>query len=238
MRAGVLQTDPALSQCRTAHCFALFACILFFCAVHISPVHGKCRIDSSWIILQVAEEMLTFRTDSRNGRLMMVSLTPYEDRGSAMSSFGLARVILQEHVPDAVCIVVHKGGVNALYNNSQAGRGYSTSHGEQIYREAASVPQAAGRAVPQPPHAAHEKLAKQASIAIKKMDDDFGLSRPVIVIGYNVLGRCASIRSSKRCITHIIVGDQKARSKGDLEQLAFSGNGDTREVSRLAFLKA
>lgn len=184
--------------------------------------------------------MHEFNTDKRQGRLMMLCLSPYVNCGDAMTSFGMAELILQEYVPDAICVVVHGGGVNALYNPETGPGGastssdYSTGCGERIFnkegvRRRHGAWQAGAlnlrRQCNQRP-----QVAKQASIAIKEFDERYSLKRPIIVIGYNVIGRCASIRSRKRVITHIISGYQKARNTADLEQMALRGNGLTKEV--------
>lgn len=72
--------------------------------------------------------------------------------------------------------------------------------------------------------------SKQASDAIKKFDRKFGLARPLIVIGYNVIGRCASIRSTNRVITHVIGAYQLGKSKADAEQMLLRSNGKSRQV--------
>lgn len=75
------------------------------------------------------------------------------------------------------------------------------------------------------------RLIRQAGKAIESMDREYGLHRPVVVIGYSCIGRCTSIRSNSRVINHIIAGYQKGRTCGDLKQMLMRGAGSTRAVS-------
>lgn len=193
--------------------------------------------------------MWEFNADSRRGRLMLMCLSPYVNTSEATTLFDHARIILEKYVPDAVCIVAHGGGMNALYNpetrgSASSSRDYSSGRGETIWVEDAQ----AGRRALRRRHRAQvgrrpvrgpiTSKAKQASIAIKQFDERFSLKRPIIVIGYNVIGRSASIRSRGRVITHIIGGYQRARNKADLEQMALRGNGKTRQVCRHLLMPA
>ena len=67
----------------------------------------------------------------------MICLSPYVNKPDATTSFAIAQEIVQHHVKNAVCIVMHGGGVNALYNDDSAGsssaRDYSVGRGETIY---------------------------------------------------------------------------------------------------------
>ena len=106
------------------------------------PVGTSCHADCLSVV-QVVDEMHEFNTDRRRGRLMMLCLSPYVNCGDAMTSFGMAELILQEYVPEAVCIVIHGGGVNALYNPENGPGGassssdYSTGRGERIFNRMA-----------------------------------------------------------------------------------------------------
>lgn len=94
-------------------------------------------IQHGMVALQVINELCKFAQDQRSGRLMLVCLSPYVRKQGAMTSFAIAEEILQKHVPDAICIVMHGGGVNALYNNigasSSSAPDYSHGDGEAIY---------------------------------------------------------------------------------------------------------
>ena len=68
--------------------------------------------------MQVVAEFKTFREDQRTGKLMMLCLTPYVRRETAMTSFAMAKRVLDEHCPNAICLVVHGRGVNALYRHA------------------------------------------------------------------------------------------------------------------------
>ena len=68
--------------------------------------------------MQVVAEFKTFREDQRSGKLMMLCLTPYVRKESAMTSFAMAKRVLDDHCPSAICLVVHGRGVNALYKHA------------------------------------------------------------------------------------------------------------------------
>lgn len=220
-----------------SHCVVFTA--LYVCKWH---THILILCLSDTVRLQVVKELRHFNEDPRCGRLMMVCLTPYVRCADKMTSFSMAETILREHVPDAVCLVVHGNGVNALYSggpgpSSSSAPDYSTAPGEVIMRESGSI--AGGdkrkqRTRPGPDRRGNSK-ARQASEGIEQFDTRYGSARPIIVVGYNMIGRCASIRSRKRVITHIIGGYQNGRSKGDLEQMLLRGNGQTRSVSAFPF---
>ena len=82
------------------------------------------------------------------------------------------------------------------------------------------------------------KRSKQARDAIEIFDRILGEVRPLIVIGYNMIGRCTSIRSKHRVITHIIGAYQQGRSKADAEQMLMRGNGKSREVGSISNVSA
>lgn len=67
----------------------------------------------------MVDEFKTFREDQRPGRLMMLCLTPYVRKDTAMTSFAMAKRVVEEHCPDAVCLVVHGRGLNALYRDAR-----------------------------------------------------------------------------------------------------------------------
>ena len=78
----------------------------------------------------------------------------------------------------------------------------------------------------------HCRLTKQAGKAIEAMDAKYGMNRPIVVIGYNCIGRCTSIRSKHRVINYIIAGYQKGKTCADLKQMLMRGaGGGTRAVS-------
>ena len=51
--------------------------------------------------------------------VMMLCLTPYLRKDMAMTSFAMAKRVVEEHCPDAVCLVVHGRGVNALCRDAR-----------------------------------------------------------------------------------------------------------------------
>ncbi|KAK9827034.1 hypothetical protein WJX74_004321 [Apatococcus lobatus] len=204
----------------------------------LDPDEIKASNDYGLRSTQVVNELETFCQDSRNGRMMMVCLSPYVNKLDTMTVFAIAHVILQHYVKDAICIVMHGGGVNALYNSSAASSSsaadYSCGKGEVIYVDDAKQRRAlkAGSQA-----SAHQRRrteqairSKQASDAIKRFDKKFGQARPHLVIGYSVVGRCASIRSRDRVITHVIGAYQRGRSKADAEQMLLRSNGKSRKI--------
>ncbi len=76
------------------------------------------------------------------------------------------------------------------------------------------------------------KVVKQANIAIQTIDEDMGLQRPVIVLGYNCVGRCVSIRSKRRVINYMIAAYSNGKTSADLKQMMMRGAGFTRQVCR------
>ncbi|KAK9835297.1 hypothetical protein WJX84_011834 [Apatococcus fuscideae] len=134
---------------------------------------------------------------------LVATLDPDEIKAS--NDYGLRST--QHYVKDAICIVMHGGGVNALYNSSAASSSsaadYSCGKGEVIYVDDAKQRRAL-------------KAGSQA--------------RPHLVIGYSVVGRCASIRSRDRVITHVIGAYQRGRSKADAEQMLLRSNGKSRKI--------
>lgn len=67
--------------------------------------------------IQVVAEFKTFREDQRPGRLMMCCLTPYVRKDTAMTSFAMAHRVLESHCPEAICLMVHGRGVNAIFKD-------------------------------------------------------------------------------------------------------------------------
>lgn len=80
----------------------------------IACKHVLCMLQQVLVVLQVVAEFETFKEDQRPGRLMMVCLTPYVNKDMAMTSFAMAHRVLDSHCPDAICLVVHGRGVNAI----------------------------------------------------------------------------------------------------------------------------
>ena len=72
---------------------------------------------------------------------------------------------------------------------------------------------------------------KQANIAIQTIDEEMGLQRPVIVLGYNC-GRCVSIRSRHRVINYMIAAYSSGKTSADLKQMMMRGAGFARQVNR------
>ena len=74
------------------------------------------------------------------------------------------------------------------------------------------------------------KVVRQANNAIQIIDDEMGLQRPVIVLGYNCVGRCVSIRSRNRVINYMIAAYSNGKTSADLKQMMMRGAGFTRQV--------
>ena len=77
---------------------------------------------------------------------------------------------------------------------------------------------------------------KQANTAIRIIDAEMGLGRPVIVLGYNCVGRCVSIRSKHRVINYMIAAYSSGKTSADLKQMMMRGAGFTRRVRILYHL--
>lgn len=77
-------------------------------------------------------EFKTFREDQRSGKLMMLCLTPYVRKESAMTSFAMAKQVLDEHCPNAIFLVVHGRGINALYQHARKPE-YSEGQGRVLH---------------------------------------------------------------------------------------------------------
>ncbi|KAK9841122.1 hypothetical protein WJX74_000377 [Apatococcus lobatus] len=213
----------------------------------LEPDDIKASNDYGMKSKQVVQEFQKFATDDRSGRLMMVCLSPFVKKAEAMTIFDIARCILELHVPDAVCIVIHGNGVNALYKKSPSGSSSrprrrpdldpdldpSRRFGVPIFVDD-DLPNRADQGSSRRRRHHHDdkqrKRSKQARDAIEMFDREFGEVTPLIIVGYNMIGRCTSIRSRNRVITHIIGAYQQGRSKADAEQMLMRGNGKSREV--------
>ncbi len=64
----------------------------------------------------MAEELQVFGNDARKGKLMFFCTCPYVHASNMVTTFDIAKEIVHDHVPNAVCIVVHGGGVHAIYS--------------------------------------------------------------------------------------------------------------------------
>ena len=52
----------------------------------------------------------------------------------------------------------------------------------------------------------------------------------MVVIGYAMVGRCASVRSEHRVITHIIAAYRKGRTSAAVHQMLMRAAGRSRQV--------
>ena len=62
----------------------------------------------------------------------MLCLTPYVRKESAMTSFAMAKRVLDEHCPNAICLVVHGRGINAVYKHTRKPE-YSEGQGRVMH---------------------------------------------------------------------------------------------------------
>ena len=79
-------------------------------------------------------------------------------------------------------------------------------------------------------------VVKQANTAINIIDSEMGLQRPVIVLGYNCVARCVSIRSRQRVINYMIAAYSSGKTSADLKQMMMRGAGFTRQVGNFQTL--
>ena len=63
---------------------------------------------------------------------MMLCLTPFVRKETAMTSFAMAKRVLEDHCPNAICLVVHGRGVNALYKHARKPE-YSVGQGRVMH---------------------------------------------------------------------------------------------------------
>lgn len=73
-------------------------------------------------------------------------------------------------------------------------------------------------------------MMRQVSEVIQLLDDEHGLDVPIMVFGYNLVGRSCSLRSRERVLTHLAIALQKGRHTADLRQIFMRGAGTTRGV--------
>ncbi len=125
-------------------------------------------------------------------------------------------------VPNAVCIVVNgenKKGVHLPYNEDPRQPGQWPPGWRGDFLEV-------------PPG------ESQAAAGITKVDSTWGLNRAIVMVGYGSLGRNVSIRSDKRCLTHIIARYGAGKVAADQYQLMLRGDGRVWEVRQTAHTDA
>ena len=84
--------------------------------------------------MQVGQELQEFANDIRKGKLMFFCTCPYVHASNMVTTFDIAKQIVNDHVRDAVCIVVYGGGVHAIYNAQQPGeQSFTTGMGRIMY---------------------------------------------------------------------------------------------------------
>lgn len=140
---------------------------------------------------------------------------------SGSNMFEIARLVLDQATAlgRRVAVLVHVGkGVHLIAHSSDPST--SSEHGKQLV------------AVDIDSHARMEHIVKQVGVGIQQVDDhpEFGPTVPVVVIGYAMVGRCASVRSEHRVITHIIAAYKNGRTTAAVHQMLMRGAGRTREV--------
>ena len=112
-------------------------------------------------------------------------------------------------MPDAVCVVVcGSKDVHLLYNSDD----------EPLARkdEGIKLTVPGGESKP--------------AYGIKYVDKKWGPYKPVVILGYNCIGRAVSIRSNTRVINYHIAGYQRGKNAADTRQMLMRSAGYTREV--------
>ena len=153
---------------------------------------------------------------------MMLVLT-YKVNALNGNMFDLAHLVLEQAqaLGRRVAILVHVGkGVHLLAKSSSPLT--SQRQGKQLL----TIPPTDN------PREQREQVLKQVSTGIQQLDEDpeFGPRVPIIVIGYAMVGRCASVRSKDRVITHIIAAYRNGRTSAAVHQMLMRGAGRSRQV--------
>lgn len=163
----------------------------------------------------------------KTGVLALVATSP-RVHAAGMNLFTQAAETLKSRVPAAVAIVVCGRGVFVASAETQPDP-------EELEESKDGCPRGFQRLF-QPVAEGARRTAKKAYYvkqvqdAIQQIDDKFGLARPVIVFGYNLVGRSFSDRSLNRVLTHAAIVLQKGKSTADLRQTFMRGAGLTVEA--------
>jgi hypothetical protein len=162
---------------------------------------GKYNVDHATVRAYFA----AFRDDVRRGRLMMVALSPFHTARDVNSQTIAAKAL--RRVPDAFVLVASASGVQLRYRDVD----------ERRKRVEVMSSLTTGRRMDVPE-------------ALDYADAKFGLARPGIVVGMNILTRCLSARSDKRGLTHILAAPTSGRNTADTDQMLSRGNGKLAEL--------
>ena len=165
-----------------------------------------------FLVMQVQREFRSFRKDVRPGRLLFLATCPNVERGGTMTLSRQAGVILRRFVWDAVCVVVCGKRKVSLFYNELGNDGRPV----RVHEEQHDVPYGVS------------KLAHGISLVDSR--PGWGLAKPVVGIGYHVVGRAISARSDKRVITHEILCYQLGKTAAAVRQAGMRPAGSTREV--------
>ena len=164
----------------------------------------------------------------KTGVLALVATSP-RVFAAGMNSFNQAAETVTSRVPNGVAIVVCGQGVFVASRETQPEAGGPDSKDgcplgfQRMFQTVALGTLHA--------HGAREVVVvKRVHDAIKQIDRTYGLARPVIVFGYNLVGRSFSCRSSNRVLTHLAVVLQKGKTTADLRQTFMRGAGLTLDV--------
>ena len=136
--------------------------------------------------------------------------------------FEQAHEVRADALERSVAILVVVGdGVSLISNVSSAAA--SGPRGQHLRSPSKSAPRQVSNL---------EDMVTQVSDALLGLDEDpeYGLSVPVVVIGYHKLGRSASVRSNMRVITHIIANLSIGRHSAAFQQMVMYAAGMSTRV--------
>lgn len=157
-----------------------------------------------------------FRADTMPARLMAVALTPWVRAEGELTLDDMARIILDVYVPKAAVVII-------------CGDEDSTTTVPVLYKDRMGDVHEKELLVP----AGNSKPHVGISFVDNHRGHDWGLSKPVVVVGYHLTKRCVSIRSNERVITHMISHFQGGKNRADTRQMLMRAAGHTTEVSAL-----
>lgn len=137
-------------------------------------------------------------------RMMLLCLTPKIAAARGLNTYEIAEQVLQE-IPDALILIREAQGSFFLSRET---------------REPYKIVDSKGK---------KEKLGP----SIEYIDKEYGMIRPLVVLGYGCLKRCISVRSPHRVITHAMFNVSKSSIAGNVQQMFMRVAGMTKVARKL-----
>lgn len=154
--------------------------------------------------------MQAFRDDDRAYRLMLAVMTSTKNAGSQRSpNMAIVGQQMLRQCPNAHVLVSTADGVTMITRGT----------GDVVIGKGSVMKDDEGK-----PH----KLVK----VLNMIDDLEHGTRPVIIIGYQCVGRCVSIRGRNYAITHMLISPPKSMNTASLSQAGMRGAGKTTSLRR------